>query len=423
MINSSQKKIEKEFDVIVIGGGPSGMMAAGRASERGLRVLLLEKNRDVGKKLSLTGGGRCNILNFEKDTRKLLENFGEAKDFLFSPFAKFGMQEAFDFFESRGLPIVVQARNRAFPASEKSTDVINCLKKYTTDNKVELRTNVKVTGLEIEKGKIKGVKTDQGIFVAKNYVLATGGASYKETGSTGEGFKWLQKIGHLVHESNPNIVPLIVSDDWVKVLSGNTLSFMKITFGSNLTKVQGKFSKTGKILFTHFGLSGPLILNSAHEVKKLLKKGDVKATIDMYPDTELGTIREKVLKIFDKNKNKQLSNVMPLICPNGLEKAFDFLLPPNLLKAKVHSISKEERNNLADLLKAMPLTITGTMGLDWAVVSDGGVDLHEVDMKTMKSKLVDNLYFTGDILHINRPSGGFSLQLCWTTGFVAGDSV
>ena len=413
----------QHYNVIVIGGGPSGMMAAGRAAERGKRVLLLDKNKVLGKKLSLTGGGRCNIFNAQEDPKKLIEHYGDSEKFLHSTFAKFGYKDTREFFENKGLPIIVEARNRAFPESQKATDVTKLMKRYVTSNQVELKIDTKVLGFKIEKGKIKGVETKHGLYTADAFVLATGGASYKETGSTGEGLDWLKDLGHTVHDSNPNIVPLKVEEDWVKDLSGTTLSFMKITFGTDRDKKTGRFSKVGKILFTHFGLSGPLILNSSFEVKKLLESGEVKASIDMYPDTEIKTLQNRVLEIFNKNKNKILKNVVKEFVPNGMDEAFVAQFSEELQNTKVHSIGREERIELVDRLKAMPFTIIGTMGMDWAVISDGGVDLKEVDTKTMKSKLHDNLYFTGDVLHVNRPSGGFSLQLCWTTGYVAGSSV
>ena len=412
-----------QYDVIVIGGGPAGMMAAGTAAKRGRKVLLVEKNKDLGKKLSITGGGRCNILNAEEDERALVAHYGDAAKFLHSPFAQFGMQDAWDFFKNRGLPIVVEARKRAFPESQEATDVMKTMKRYVTEHNVELWTGVKAQGFVYEKDTIVGLQTNRGTVSADSYILATGGSSRPETGSTGEGVEWLREIGHTVHVPSPNIVPLKAEEQWVKDLSGTTLSFMKITFGTHLTKEKGRFSKTGKVLFTHFGLSGPLILNAAHQVKELLHGGPVHTAIDMYPDTEVGTLRNRVLEVFNINKNKELKNVLKEFVPHGMSDAVAAQLSPELRTMKVHSVSKEARHELVDRLKAMPLTIIGTMGLDWAVISDGGVDLQEVDTKTMRSRIHDNLYFTGDVLNINRPSGGFSLQLCWTTGFVAGNSV
>lgn len=399
------------------------MMAAGRAAENGKRVLLVEKNKYLGKKLDTTGGGRCNILNAEEDSRKLIENYGDSAKYLHSAFAQHGMADSMAFFEKQGLPIVVEARKRAFPESQDATDVTKVMRQYVIDNRVELRTGERVKGFIMEDAKIAGVETNRGTYHAQSYILATGGSSHQETGSTGEGTKWLETLGHTVYEPSPNVVPLKVVDPWVKNLSGRTLSFMKITFGANKTKAEGKFSRTGKILFTHFGLSGPLILNAAHDVKKLLEKGVVETTIDMYPDTEIGTLRNRVLEIFNLNKNKELRNVLKEFVPAGMSEGVAAQLSPELRTMRVNSVGKDERYDLVDRLKAMPMTVVGTMGLDWAVISDGGVDLKEVDTKTMRSRLYDNLYLTGDVLHINRPSGGYGLQLCWTTGYVAGNSV
>lgn len=416
----------EQYDVIVIGGGASGMMAAGRAAERGLRVLLLEKNKQLGKKLSITGGGRCNILNAETDVHTLLAHYGDAAKFLYSPFAQHGMHDSRTFFEKQGLPIVVEARKRAFPASQSAPDVTATLERYMRSQGVIIKTNAKVKEFVITDGKITGIATTKTTYIAHSYILATGGVSHAETGSTGDGFRWLTTLGHTVHAANPDIVPLIAAEDWVRKLSGTTLSFMKITFAVDRPKATstrlGKFSRTGKILFTHFGISGPLILNAARDVKKLLARAPVATEIDLYPDTELGTVRNRVLELFQQHKNKTLKNVLKELTPAGMSDALIALLPPALANRKVHSVTKEERHLIADLLKGLPLTITDTMGMDWAVISDGGVSLTEVDTKTMRSKLHKNLFLTGDVLHVNRPSGGFSLQLCWTTGWVAGNA-
>ena len=411
------------FDVIVIGGGASGMFAAGRAAERGKRVLVIEKNKELGKKLSITGGGRCNITNAEDDTRKLLSHYGDAAKFLFSPFSQFGVAGTFSFFEKKGLPLIVEAGKRAFPETQSAPDVTALLKNFMTKNGVTLKLGYKAQGFIVEKGKVIGVETNKESFSADSFILVTGGSSYKETGSTGEGVEWLRELGHTVHKPNPNIVPLKVEDKWVRDLSGTALSFMKITFTdlNNSKKVQ--FSKTGRLLFTHFGLSGPLILNSAHQVKLMLKNGPVRAYIDLYPDTEVGTLRNRILEAFTINKNKALRNVLKDFLPAGMHSAIAGLIATELREKKVHSVTQEERYALVDMLKAMPLVITDTMGYDWAVVSDGGVELSEIDTKTMRSKKHDNLYFTGDVLNISRPSGGYSLQLCWTTGWVAGSCV
>lgn len=409
----------EQFDVVVVGGGPAGMMAAGRAAECGRRVLLLEKNRAPGEKLKLTGGGRCNITNAEFDTRAFLSFFGDSGKFLFSPFSRFAVQETFDFFAERGLPLVVEERKRAFPGSQMAGDVIQTLEGYLRENGVGIRLGTTVEKLLTEEGDLVGLETNRGAFRCESIVLATGGASYRATGSTGDGLGWLRELGHTVHEASPDIVPLRVKEQWVKDLSGTALDPMEITF----TAANGdRVSKAGKLLFTHFGLSGPLILNSAHEVKKLLRHGDVAATLDLCPGLEPHLVDRRVLALFDENKNKLVRSVAKQLAPPGMARALVANLPPGLPDKKVNVATREERKTLAQILKGMALTVTGTMGYDWAVISDGGVSLAEIDTRTMASRLHPNLFIVGDLLHIARPTGGFSLQLCWTTGWVAGEN-
>jgi len=407
------------FDVIVVGGGPAGMMAAGHAAEYGRRVLLLEKNRSLGEKLKLTGGGRCNITNAEFDNRTFLSFFGDAAKFLFSPFSRFSVRDTFEFFESRGLPLYIsEDRKRAFPKSEKAADVLRVMEEYMREHGVEIRLGVTVKQLLLEDGRIAGVETNQGIFRAESMVLATGGAAYREAGSTGDSFGWLRATGHTVADATPDIVPLRVKEAWVRELSGTALEPMRITFtGADGAKVV----KQGKILFTHFGISGPLILNSANEVKQLLKLGPVPAVIDLFPGFEMPEVDRRILDVFDENKNKIVRNVVRQIAPAGMARALAAHLPPELLEKKVNVVTQEERRILALAAKGLPLTVTGTMGYDWAVVCDGGVPLKEIDTRTMASRLHPNLFVVGDLLHISRPSGGYSLQLCWTTGYVAGE--
>ena len=395
------------------------MMAAGHSAEYGRRVLLVEKNRNFGEKLNLTGGGRCNITNAEFDTRTFLSCFGDGAKFLFSPFSRFAVQETFDFFQKRGLPLVVEERKRAFPKSQTATDVTRVLMEYLQDHNVKVQMETEVKHLLVESGMIIGIETDRGTFTAESIILATGGVSYKSTGSTGDGLNWLREVGHTVHDATPDIVPLRVKEQWVKDLSGTTLDPMKITFTSTSGE---QLSRTGKILFTHFGISGPLILNSTHEIKKLLKHGPVAASIDLFPGMEPHLVDRRVLEIFENNKNKLVRNVVKQLAPVGMARAFTAQLSPELMDKKVNVITQEERKNLVQHLQGLALTITGTMGYDWAVVCDGGIEMTEVDTSTMVSRRHPNLYIIGDLLHISRPSGGYSLQLCWTTGWVAGEN-
>lgn len=410
----------KHYDVIVVGGGAAGMMAAGVAGARGKRVLLLEKNASLGEKLKITGGGRCNVTNEEYDAHVFLKHYGQAEKFLYSALSQFGVPETFQFFESRGLPLVTQARNRVFPKTERAYDVFKTLKRNCEKMGVEVRTGCVVKKIIHAQDKIVGVETDEGIVRAKSFILATGGISHPETGSTGDGLQWLKDLGHTVKPPTPTIVPLRVADVWVKSLAGVSLSFMRITFFCEGKK---QFSKLGKVLFTHFGLSGPLILNSAGTVADLLEEGRVTARIDAFPDTDLGSLEKQIVRIFNANKNKDLRTVFKLIAPDGTAEAIATLLPDVHFTTKVHSVTKESRKKIVDMLKALPVTITSLMGYDRAVVADGGVVLSEINQRTMRSKHFSNLYIIGDLLHINRPSGGFSLQLCWTTGYVAGSNV
>ncbi len=415
-----RRKIKKDYDVVVLGGGPAGLMAAGTAAKSGARVALLEKNELLGKKLSITGGGRCNITNAEYDTHKFLDNFGNTSKFLHSPFSQFGVESTFTFFEKLELPLVVEARKRTFPKSQKATDVLNTLVKYASKNGVHFKTGVSARKFMVEDGAVIGVETNQGKIFAEKFIVATGGLSAPTTGSTGDGLRMLGEIGHKIHKPNPNLVPLKTNEKWVHRLAGTSLSFMTIRFKQN-----GKthIKKTGKILFTHFGISGPLIINISGEVRKLLEGGPVLATIDCFPDTDLGDLDRRIWRLFEQHKNKQVKNVLSELLPQKLANAILYIMGEHYGNTPVHSVSKDERKKIAHIMKELVFHISGTMGLDRAIVADGGVELNEIDFKTMSSKLHQNVYVVGDTLNITRPSGGYSLQLCWTTGFVAGTHV
>jgi len=414
-------KNKATYDLIVIGGGPSGMMAAGRAAELGVHVLLLERNKKLGVKLSWTGGGRCNITNNTLNVREFLENFPESKDFLFSPFSKFSVKDTFTFFEKKNLPLVTEVRDRVFPKSQKAEDVVRVMKKYVEKNKVEIKTDTRVVSLKKAEGEKFSLKTKDGnSYTAENVIIATGGLAAPESGSTGDGFNFLKKLGHTILPSNPNIVPLKTDATWVHALAGTSLSFMRIRF---IQDGKIKIKKLGKLLFTHFGISGPLILNSANEVKKLLENGPVEASIDLFPDTEENELDRRLWRLFEKNKNKIIKNVLPEMLPSSLADMILNFEEVDLAERVVNSITKEERKMLIYIMKNLSFDITGTMGFEKAVSADGGIPLNEVDFKSMSSRVHPSLYLLGDILNINRPSGGFSLQLCWTTGWVAGSSV
>lgn len=405
-----------EYDVIIIGGGAAGLMAALAAGERHKRVLVIEKNKAVGEKLSITGGGRCNILNAEPDVHALLKNYKDSAKFLYSSFSEFGVADTRDFFETRGLPIVVEERNRAFPKSQKASDVVAFFVKLLKKNNVTILTNTPVIGITSDNGKVIGVETQKGSYQAKHYILATGGLSHQETGSTGDGFAWLRTLGHTIHEPTPTIVPVTVSDAWVKRLAGKTLPNIKLTF----TQSGKKVVRTGNVLCTHTGLSGPLILNSAHDFSDLLQNGPLQIHIDLFPNLDIGQLNKEITRVFDAHKNKSVTNALKQLLPLGTTESLLEAIAAVDTTKKVHSVTKEERQKLAEGFKKLSCTITSLLGFDKAVIADGGVPLTEVDMKNFKSRKQSNLFIVGDLLHVKRPSGGFSLQLCWTSGYVAG---
>jgi len=418
MAHKSLGQSLQQYDVIVIGGGAAGMMAAVTAALNGKRVLLLEKNIRLGEKLRITGGGRCNITNATFNIRELLKHYGTASDFLYSPFSQFGVQDTFDFFAQHKLPLVIQDRNRAFPRTEKASDVATLFERLLQEHSVTVLTNTKILNIQHTAGKIEKVETSNGAFIADAYILATGGMSHPETGSTGDGFRLLADMGHTIVQPTPSLVPIKTADAWMHHLSGSALDKCKITFFCNNQK---KFGQTGKVLFTHFGLSGPMILNLSHKVQDLLHAGLVTLEIDCFPGIDQSDVERNMIELFDANKNKSIKNVLPQMVPSGIARAvlelLEGVIEPD---KKVHSITKDERKAIVGRLKALPGTVTDLAGFDTAIVADGGVILNEIDTKTMRSKIISNLFVVGDLLHINRPSGGYSLQLCWTTGYVAG---
>ena len=414
------------YDLAVIGGGPSGMFAAGHAAKLGAKVLLLEKNAKLGEKLAITGGGRCNITNAEFDTRKLLENYGEAKKFLYSPFSRFSVQDTFDFFESQGLPLVIEARKRAFPKTQKATDVVRTLENFIKKHGVEVKLKHKVKSIEKvnkDSKEIFKIEVDKKSTVyAEKLVFAVGGPSGKTLSKEiPASWKTLEKLGHSIKPPSPNLVPLKTRAKFVHRLSGLSMSFVALRF-----KVEGKthFKKLGKVLFTHFGVSGPTVINSSKEALELLEKyGKLTLSIDFFPDTDFDKLDRRLISLIEKHRAKKLRNLLAELVPEELAKTIIFLVDKDLREVRAADLSREERREIVHKLKDFHFNIVGPMGLDWAIVADGGVDLTEVDFKTMESRKVPNLYLTGDVLNINRPSGGFSLQLCWTTGYVAGESV
>lgn len=416
MMTTSAK--EHIWDVAVIGGGPSGMMAAGRAAELGASVVLIEKNRSLGKKLLITGGGRCNVTNAEFDNTKLLAKFKDSGKFLASPFSRWSVRESLDFFHTRGMQTKEEAAQRVFPVSDSARSVLDVLTSYLKEHGVTVLTNAAATRIHTKDGTITSIELRGGRTIrAHTYILATGGTSHPETGSTGDGYPWLRELGHTVNTASAALVPVALKEP-PKSAAGVRLDEAKVTLFQNEVK---QAQSSGKVLFTHVGLSGPCILNMSRDIGELLKYDALWLEIDLLPSMGYEKVDAALKEIVQRNANKMIKNSLKdLVSPA--------LVPLILERAEIggdtfcNSVMREQRIRLMKTLKHLRFEVAGLLGMEKAVITAGGVALTEVDWKTMRSLKCDNLFLTGDILDINRPSGGYSLQLCWTTGHIAGTS-
>ena len=423
-IGLKQKEVSKTtfaYDVVIIGGGPAGLLAACKAGESGdKKILVIEKNDELGKKLLISGGGRCNLTNANPNHREFVSKFGKKGNFLFSPLSVFGVEDTIKFFNKLGLKTKVEPGFRVFPESDNSADVLNVLVNRATALGVEFKMNTEVAGLKADKKskKISGVILSNGeVIEAKKFILTTGGMSHQETGSTGDGFKWLKEIGHKVANSNPSLVPIKINESFISELSGIVLDNAGITVsgaGENQS-----LKKKGRVLFTHVGLTGPTILNMSKNIGELLEYGEVILALDFFPGVGLDQMHEMMLSTFEININKKIKNLTFKEVP---AKIFELILKQLEIDPEweINEVKREERLALIEKFKKFEMKVGGLLGFDKAIITSGGLDLTEVDFKTMGSKLYSNLFVAGDILDFDRPSGGFSLQLCWTTGYIAG---
>jgi hypothetical protein len=415
-MDKSDTKKELFCDVAVVGGGPAGMMAAIRAVELGADVILVEKNEKLGKKLLITGGGRCNVTNATFDNRELAQKYGKKGKFLLSPLSQWNSQNTIDFFEARDMPTKIEAEARVFPKSNSAQSVWDTLVEDLEKYHVKILTDAPVIKLHRTKNHISGIETPHEVIRAASYIITTGGTARPETGSTGDGFVWLKKLGHTIVVPDAALVPIKVAEAWVKKLQGLSFPEVKITLFENGVRREGK---VGKILFTHFGLSGPLVLNMSRTIGEAMRESKVTLSLDLFPALDHKELDEKLRAHLATVQNKRWQNALkgflpPLLVPIVVEFS---KINPQLF---VNKVPREIRLSFIKTLKDLRITPTGLLGPEKAIVSSGGVALEEVDFKTMRSQKIDNLYLAGDILDFDRPSGGFSLQICWTTGFVAG---
>jgi len=406
------------FDLAVIGAGPAGMMAAARAGGLGAKVVLLEKNLQPGTKLLLTGSGRCNLTSAQFDVPSLVQKYGKAGKFLFPAFNLFGPREAMEFFESRGLALKVEDSGKVFPKSDRASDVLEVLLGCLQECKVETRFNCAVKAVVAGAGRIKWIIAGDEKFTAQNYIIATGGRSYAQTGSSGEGFDWLRELGHKVTELRPGLVPVRVKEKWVFSLQGLSLKDVGISLWQGNKKRESAF---GDIVFTHFGISGPAALDLSGAAGALLKNGQVNLAIDLMPQSNLTEIDAQLLGAFKDAQNKMVKNCLAGIIPGRLAETIVILAGIDPEK-KVNAVSREDRQHLARLLKHLEMIVVSTLGFDQAMITMGGVELKEIDPSAMRSKLIENLFLAGEVLNLSGPSGGYNLQLCWSTGFLAGTS-
>ena len=392
------------------------MMASGKAGEAGAKVLLIEKNKTPGKKLLLTGKGRCNFTRAEFNERLFVEDFGKGGKFLLSALFNFGAEDVIGFFEKHKLKTKIERGKRVFPATDQAEDVLNVLIRYLEENKVQVMGGTRVVDLEREGNRIKRLVTSKGDILAKNFIICTGGKSYPLTGSAGDGYDFARKLGHKIITPEPALVPIKIKEKWAGDLQGLSLKNVQINVFQNGKKQDDRF---GEMLFAHFGLSGPIILDISKKVGELLKLGEVTISLDLKPALEYPLLDQRIQKDFKKYNNKIFKNSLKELLPQKLIPVIIKLSGINPEKT-VNVITKEERKKLVGLLKNLKMQALGLLGFDQAIVTSGGVDLKEIDPKTMKSKLIDNLFFAGEIINLHGPTGGYNLQLCWSTGCLAG---
>ena len=406
-------------NVIVTGGGAAGMMAAYAAAERGHSVVLIEKNEKLGKKIFITGKGRCNVTNAcERD--KLFENVVSNPKFLYSAFYDFDNQQLMELIKNAGCPLKVERGERVFPVSDHSSDIIAAMERLMRKKGVEIRLHRTVSEVLAQDGQVTGVKTTDGkTFAADAVVLATGGLSYPMTGSTGDGYRIAKNLGHTVKECTPALVPMEISEPWCRLLQGLSLKNVTLTMACGTKKIWQGF---GEMLFTHFGLSGPLVLSASSFYHKCKNPDDVTVTVNLKPALTAEQLDKRILREFEQNLNKQFKNVIGSLYPAKLTPVMISLSGIDGEK-KIHEITRKERENLVELTRNLRMHVSGLRDYTEAIITQGGIKVKEVNPSTMESRLVKGLYFAGELLDLDGVTGGFNLQIAWSTGHLAGSSI
>lgn len=408
-----------DADVIVIGGGAAGMMAAGTAASRGKRVLLVEKNYILGKKLLITGKGRCNVTNACDGVEALLANVTVNRSFLYSAFYGFTNEDTVSFFNELGVETKVERGNRVFPVSDKSSDIVNALRRFLVQNEVKIVHDTVIDILTDGDGStVVGVKTQKhGSLKCRSVIVTTGGMSYQGTGSTGDGYAWAKKLGHSISDITPSLVPLRVEEQWAYELKGLSLKNIEIT----VTDKNGKklYRDFGEMMFAHFGLSGPVILSASAHLRPM-KSDWYKIFIDLKPALTLKELDARTLRDFQKFSNRDFVNCLGELLP---QRMIDPVIGISEIdpRKKVNSVTKEERGKLLNTIKGLKLTVSDFCPIEQAIITSGGVSVSEINSSTMESKLVKNLFFAGEIIDVDAYTGGFNLQIAFSTGRLAGN--
>lgn len=402
---------------IVIGGGAAGMMAAYAAAMCGNEVSLYEKNEKLGKKVYITGKGRCNVTN-ACETQDLLGNIVTNPKFMYSPIYTFDNNMVQSFMKEWGCPLKTERGNRVFPQSDKSYDVINALIRAMRENKVDINLDSHVSDILTENGHVTGVRVNGCDVECDNVILATGGYSYPSTGSTGEGHTMASKLGHHITKCMPALVPFTAAEEWVKELQGLSLRNCGVTIYDGDHKIYEDF---GELLFTHFGVSGPTVLSASSYAVDIIRKRPLRLVIDLKPALDEKQLDARILRDFEANINRKFMNSLDKLFPKSL---IPVIIERSRIDAqcRVNEITRDKRQGLVKLIKNFDLTLTGLRGFNEAIITHGGVDVKEIDSSTMESKLIKGLYFAGEMIDVDAVTGGFNLQVAWSTGYLAGIS-
>ena len=406
-----------KYDVLVVGAGAAGLLAAGTAASRGMRVLLLEKNDRPGRKLMITGKGRCNVTNACSLLNDLLDNVPGNPRFLYSAFSRFMPADMIDLIENEGVPLKIERGNRVFPVSDKAADIVDALVRFVKRNGVRLLTGVRVRSVEIEGGAVAGVKDADGrLYEAKNVIVATGGMSYPLTGSTGDGYRFAEQAGHTVTPLRPSLVPLELEAPSWRRAQGLTLKNCAIRVEETCS-CREVYSDFGELLFTHFGVSGPVILSASAHLRDIAP-GKYTLYIDLKPALSEEKLDARLVREFTSQPNKTLGNVLPALLPHSVIPVITAAAGADPAR-KVNQIPREERRSLVYAMKNLSAPIAGTRSIEEAVVTAGGVSVKEIDPRTMESRLCRGLYFAGEVIDVDAYTGGFNLQIAFSTGAAA----